>query len=305
MKAQSIRSLRVGVDRWIGLTLCGAVVGAGILMRFFHTRPAQGGALGPNWLAVAAGVVGAAGIVQWSGQLRWIRLQRGLLWSGLLLMIWTGNGLPFDFLKMAGLIGDPATGRRAGVDWPGFAIRILAMAAVFALARLALARPSHARPAPARWYGYAAFVLALPYPVLRTCWAMGGTLGLGWAGAAGKGWSPCLLAIPWLMAAALSLLLVPTWSWMPRRLLLFAGWTATMIVAMIGPAAVWAFVRTWLKGGGHVHGGIAGWVFGLFYGSWFLWAIAAGAATRSYQLRSAGPGVTTEPSKAVPECIYH
>jgi hypothetical protein len=30
-----------------------------------------------------------------------------------------------------------------------------------------------------------------------------------------------------------------------------------------------------------------GWVFGLFYGSWFLWAIAAAAATRSYQVRSA------------------
>ena len=34
-------------------------------------------------------------------------------------------------------------------------------------------------------------------------------------------------------------------------------------------------------------GGMATWVFGLVYGSWLLWAIAAGAATRSYQLRSA------------------
>jgi hypothetical protein len=31
------------------------------------------------------------------------------------------------------------------------------------------------------------------------------------------------------------------------------------------------------------------WVPGLFYGSWLLWPIAAGAATRSYQLRSAAP----------------
>ena len=30
------------------------------------------------------------------------------------------------------------------------------------------------------------------------------------------------------------------------------------------------------------------WVFGLFYGSWLLWAIAACAATRSYQLRTSG-----------------
>ena len=34
---------------------------------------------------------------------------------------------------------------------------------------------------------------------------------------------------------------------------------------------------------------MAGWVFALVYGSWFLWAIAAGAATRAYQLRTAAP----------------
>jgi hypothetical protein len=33
--------------------------------------------------------------------------------------------------------------------------------------------------------------------------------------------------------------------------------------------------------------GIAVWVPCLFYGSWLLFAIAEGAATRSYQLRSA------------------
>lgn len=33
--------------------------------------------------------------------------------------------------------------------------------------------------------------------------------------------------------------------------------------------------------------GIAMWVFALFYGTWFLWAIAAFTATRSNQVRSA------------------
>ncbi|MGE5846364.1 MAG: hypothetical protein ACM34O_06540 [Ignavibacteria bacterium] len=33
---------------------------------------------------------------------------------------------------------------------------------------------------------------------------------------------------------------------------------------------------------------MATWVPCLFYGSWLLWAITAGAATRSYQIRSAG-----------------
>jgi len=37
-----------------------------------------------------------------------------------------------------------------------------------------------------------------------------------------------------------------------------------------------------------VHEARATWVPCLFYGSWLLWAIAAGGATRSYQLHSAG-----------------
>jgi hypothetical protein len=102
-----------------------------------------------------------------------------------------------------------------------------------------------------------------------------------------------VLAIPWLMAAALSLLLVPAWRWIPRRLLLAAGWTATTIVGMIGPAACWALASALAAGGprnpdgprGPV--GIETWVFALFYGSWFLFAIAVAGATRSYQLRTA------------------
>ena len=130
-------------------------------------------------------------------------------------------------------------------------------------------------------------MLALPYPVLRTHWALGGTLGLGWPGAAGHGFAPWLLSIPWLLAAAVSLLLVPTWRWMPRRLLLAAGWFATAIVALIGPAACGALVIASFGDRDPGPRGIAMWVFGLFYGSWLLWAMAAGAATRSYQLRSA------------------
>jgi hypothetical protein len=212
----------------------------------------------------------------------WIALALSALhWSGLLLMVWAANGLPFDLLRLTPLIPLP-------VNWPRLATKTLALAAAVVLARLALARP--VAPASARaatWYGYAAFLLALPYPVLRTNWALGGTLGLGWPGAAGHGFAPWLLSIPWLLAAAVSLLLVPTWSWMPRRLLLAAGWSATAIVAMIGPAACWALVTALVGGRDPGSKGIAIWVFGLFYGSWLLWAIAAGAATRSYQLRSA------------------
>jgi hypothetical protein len=165
---------------------------------------------------------------------------------------------------------------------------IAGFAAAVVLAHLALAR--QASPASTRtvaWYGYAAFVLALPYPVLRTCWVLGSTLGLSWPGAAGEGFTPWLACTPWLLAAILSLLLVLTPRWMPRRLLLVAGWSATAIVAMIGPAAIWALISHVVNGAGSDLEGIAIWVPCLFYSSWFLWAIAGGAATRSYQLRSA------------------
>jgi len=84
------------------------------------------------------------------------------------------------------------------------------------------------------------------------------------------------------------LLLASTPRWMPRRLLLVAGWSATTAAAMVGPAACWSLVGG-LIGGDADFGEMHGWVFALVYGSWFLWAIAAGAATRSYQLRSAAP----------------
>jgi hypothetical protein len=281
MESRHHHTLDSRVAPWIALALCAAVLGAGAFEQFVRSRPAHAGTFAPNWIPLAAAGLAAAGVMPLGGRPQWLRVRRALHWSGLLLMVWAANGLPLDLLRLARLIPLP-------VNWPGLATKTLALAAAVVLAGLALGRPAaSAVTRPPTWYGFAAFVLALPYPVLRTNWALGGTLGLGWPGAAGHGFAPWLLSIPWLLAAALSLLLVPTWRWMPRRLLLIAGWTATAIVALIGPAACWALVRG--LGGGHDPGvkGIAIWVFGLFYGSWLLWAIAAGAATRSYQLRSA------------------
>ena len=251
----------------------------------------------PDWLPLAAAGLAAAGIVRMDGSPQGLRVRHALRWAALLLMVWAANGLPFDLLTVAGLIGHrTANGAMvlSTVYWPGLATRAFALAAALVLARLALARPADpASTRPAAWYGYAAFLLALPYPVLRLHWALGGTLGLMAPGAAGEGWEPLLIAIPWAMAAVLSLFLVSPPPWMPRRLLLAAGWSATAIVAMIGPAAIWAFVSALASGGDTGSGDIAVWVFGLFYGSWFLWAIAGGAATRSYQLRRATPRMSS------------
>jgi DHA1 family inner membrane transport protein len=280
-KRSRISGSRTG--QWIALALCAAVLVAGVLEQLVRNRPTYAEIFAPNWIPFAAAVLAAAGIMRLNGRLRWLRVQRALRWSGLLLMLWAANGLPLDVLRLTPLMPP-------GVDWPRLATKTLALAAAVVLARLALTR--QAAPASARaatWYGYAAFVPALPYPALRTSWALGGTLGLMWPGAAGHGWAPWLACVPWLLAAALSLLLVPTWRWMPRRLLLAAGWFATAVVALMGPAACWSLVTKLVVAGdlGLREHGIAAWVPGLFYGSWLLWAIAAGAATRSYQLRSA------------------
>jgi hypothetical protein len=296
MRSQGSHALRSGLEPWIGLALCAAVALAWAWQRLVP-NPDGPGASAPDWLPLAAALVAAAALMPLAGSPRWRRLQRALCWTALGLMIWAANGLPFDVLTAAGLMGHrTASGAivLSSVYWPGLATRAVALAVAVVLARLALADPASSVPTQAvPWYGYAAFLLALPYPVLRVHWALGGTLGLAAPGAAGEGWEPLLIAIPWVLAAALSLLLVSPRPRIPRRLLLAAGWTATIIVAMIGPAAFWAFVTAVASGADAGNGDIAIWVFGLFYCSWFLWAIAAAAATRSYQVWSAGPGMSS------------
>ena len=280
-EAQSGRSLCARVEPWMGLALCAGVVLGWAAGHLVPNRPTYAQVFGPDWLPLAAAGFAAAAIAPLEGPPPWPRVRRVLHWIGLLLMVWAANGLPLDLLRAAGMIP-------LGVDWPGLATRILALATTVVLARLVLARPTvPASTRRAAWYGYAAFGLALPYPVLRTHWALGGTLGLLWPGAAGQGLEPWLFSIPWMLAAALSLVLVSPPRWMPRRLLLAAGWSATAAVAMIGPAACWALITTSASGGDTGFEGIEIWVPALFYASWLLWAIAAGAATRSYQVRSA------------------
>jgi hypothetical protein len=282
IESQSSHKTGSRVGQWIALALCAMVLAVGLLMQFVGNRPENSGTPTPNWIPIIAAVLAATGIIHSNNRPQWLRIQGALLWGGLMLMVWTANGLPFDLLRLTPLM--PIS----NVDWLGMATHTLALAAVVMIARLALARPDiTSATRPASWYGYAAFVLALPYPVFRICWAFGGTVGLSQDGAAGIGFAPLLIAIPWLLAAALSLLLVSTKTWKPRRLLLVAGWTATTIVAMIGPAVCWSVVTQLKAGSLSGPEGMKIWVPCLFYGSWLLWAIAAGAATRSYQLRSA------------------
>jgi len=288
----SWRTIHPRLEPRIALALCVALFVAGVVGLALPERPAYADSFAPDWLALAAAGIAAAGIVlRLRGPARWPRLDGALTWSGLFLLLWTASGLPIDLLRVASLVVPGLM--PPGVDWPGLATRALALAALVVLAHLTLARPGAGSRAVS-WYGYAALALALPYPFLKTWWALGGTFGLRWPGAHGLAgsftlWLP---AVPWLLAAALSLLLVRTPRRLPRRLLLAAGWSATVVVAMIGPAACWTLLSELIAGDADF-GGMAGWVFALFYGSWLLWAIAAGAATRSYQVRSAAPRMSS------------
>ena len=297
MESQRSHSPASRAELWIVLALCAAVAVAGALQLVVHDRPDYAEVFGPSWLPLAAAGFAAAGVImQLTDRPRSPRLRGALSWSGLLLILWAAGGLLIDLLRVVSL-AVPGLMPAEDVDWLGLATRALACAVAIVLAHLALARPyALASTRVATWYGYAALAFALPYPVLKTWWALGGDFGLRWPGADGLAGSFALWlpAIPWLLAATLSLLLAVTPRRMPRRPLLAAGWFASVVVATFGLSACSAFVIGLLRGDVD-SGGMATWVFGLVYGSWFLWAIAAGAATRSYQVRSAA-SLTSSPT---------
>lgn len=274
------------LKQWIALCFCLAVLLATILQHLVQNRHPGAGILTSTFISFVATCLAAAGLLPINGRLHWPRVRQTLLWISLLLMVWMANGLPFDILRLTGLIPFPA-------DWPALATKVLALAAAVVLAHHALAYPVTIKHRHVTaWYGYAAFVLTLPYPLLRTCWALGGTWGLLRPGAAGIGFTPWLASIPWLLAAVLSLFLVAKRPWLPRRFLLAAGWCATAVVALIGPVTFQTICSNLVKGQYPDSSGMAIWVPLLIYGSWLLWALAIGLATRSFQLRSFDPAKT-------------
>ena len=253
-------SLLSKAEPWIALVLCVAVSVAWALEQIAHNRPTYAARFAPGWLPLVAAGLAAAGIGISSGRSQWLRLRDALSWSGLLLMVWAASGLVIDLLRVAGRIAPGLMPHE--IDWPGLATRTLALAASVVLVHRALARPvAPASDRAGAWYGYAAFALALPYPLFKTCWALGVSFGLRWPGAEGLSGSFALWlpAIPFLLAAVLSLLLASRRRWMPRRLLLTAGWSATAVVAMAGPAACWTFVSVLAVAPTHVIDGSSRW----------------------------------------------
>lgn len=275
------------LETWAALALSGAVLLAALVQRLAPGRPAYAEVFAPDWIALPAALLaGLAATATLRGDQASSTARRVIAWSGCVLMMWASGGLLLDLLRVIGLIP-------FGVDVPGMVTRTVALAATLALAHLTVFRPPHGSPVPVpTWFGWAAFALVLPYPLLKTWWALGGTFGLTGAGVAGELGGSFLLwlpSIPFLLAAVLSVMLVPMWRRIPRWMLLTSGWMATVITANVGLSACWALLVATVNGSPGPEG-MADWVTPLFYGSWLLFAVAIGAATRSYQLRSAWTG---------------
>jgi hypothetical protein len=233
---QSSHSAGNQFNQRLALIFCVFVLIAGIMEQFFHSRPAYAGTFAPCRLPLAT-LITIIGVKGLQGKPSWFRLWKIVCWSGLFLMLWTANGLPLDLLHKTGLMPP-------GIDWSGLITRLFALAATIVLVRLNLALPAvDVAPFQTTLYGYIAFLLSLPYAILRTIWAFGGTPGLKFPGAAGIGFVPWLASIPWLLAAILSLLLVSRVHWISRRLLHIVGWSATAIFALIGPSACWSLYK--------------------------------------------------------------
>ena len=130
MDSQGSRSLRGGLEQWIAPALAAAVaVGWAVQQLAPDPEVAQGFA--PGWLPLLAAGIAAAGTLPREGPPLWQRARSALRWSGLLLLVWAANGLPFDLLTMVGLVGHrTATGPvvLSTVYWPGLATRSLALA---------------------------------------------------------------------------------------------------------------------------------------------------------------------------------
>lgn len=302
---------------WSALTGCAATLAAVVAAEYLpRGESALIGA--PGWLAPAGAGLGLLAVLLMVGHHQAHRvLRRGVLGTGWLasgLLLWAAGGVLFDLLQIGAWLGIRWIWS-APVDWPAFAVRSLALVSAVLLARLTLRYGRSSRDAcltcgradqdgPAGtpiWLGYVGFLAGLPYPVIKTQWALGGSIGLDHAHPDRDGWTVgWLTTIPALIGLLLSLALVHRWGkiwprWVPflagrrtpRWLLLLGGWTGTGVLLTMGIPAAVGIVEQALDEGlgflGRMSGGMYGWVGPLFYCLWLVWGIALGVTTWVYQ----------------------
>ncbi|GAA4263974.1 hypothetical protein [Dactylosporangium darangshiense] len=251
-------------------------------------------------LAAFLGLVAVLGAAGWPREgliPRWAVLTAG--WCGCVLLVWSVGGIVFDGLRALAVLGVP--GLPPVVDWAGFMTRAFALVADVLLAKTVLSYQRTSRagcprcgriPAVAAptgtWLGYAACLLALPYPLLKVYWSMGGTVAGSVVAATSVEGFPIGEIVIFSMVGLLALALVQRWGRVfPRWTLLGGGWTATGALVTMGALAGFGSLAQALglvDGPAHLAG--AGWVVSVVYGSWLLLGVALGGAVVSYQRRT-------------------
>ncbi len=206
----------------------------------------------------------------------------GSLLLGALVIVtaWSITMLPFDLLRIVGLVPLPLSGLGLGLRL------LLLIAGAAALVPALRARRARQERCPAcrrvlpgtldrmpRWTAGVAVVFALPYPVLRTVWALGGTFGttgepldldpaVAW-GAAIVGWALVAFTVVLLVGRG------PRWA---RALLGLGGLVAGLALAVNGGLAATLAVTVLATEGLQSSQGdeLMTWTFVLVYGSWFV-----------------------------------
>jgi hypothetical protein len=210
----------------------------------------------------------------------------------IVLTAWAVVMLPFDLLRIVGLVPLPLSG------W-GMTLRLLLLVAgAGAVVPVLRAQRAHQDRCQAcrrvlpgrldrlpRWPAVVAVIFALPYPVLRVVWAMGGTFGttgepldldpaLAWG-----------VVVVGLMLVAFTLLLLvgkgPLWA---RALFGLGGLLAGMGLTVIGGlAAALTLSLLATEGLGSSQGDhLMTWTFLIVYGSWLVAGLAVMAASWRY-----------------------
>lgn len=193
---------------------------------------------------------------------------------------WSVAVLLFDALRVVRLVPLPLSG------W-GLGLRLLLLAGAAAAVQPVLRAHQVRRgrcqqcsrwlPGPLaripRWPAAVGVAFALPYPVLRVVWLLGGTVGkAGEPDPSDQAVQLAMAVVGALLVALAVVLLVgrgPTWL---RAILGLGGLVAGVgLACTFGPAAV-GMARMMLTNGLNVPpaAGLSMWVFALFYASWTL-----------------------------------
>jgi hypothetical protein len=289
---------------WVVLVACTATMVAAVVDAQTAGKEYTKG-FAPSWVTMLAVVSGAFAVLAAQGWLRGRRAPRQVVlaagWFGCVLLLWTAGGVVLDALRALAVLGVP--GLPPVVDWPGFVTRSLAFGTAALLARTVLAYQRTSRggcprcgrdpasPAQTRaWLGYAVGVLAVPYPLLKVYWALGGTIAAtAIAGTSVEGF-PIGEIVGFSVVALVGLALTAPWGRIvPRWALLPAGWVPTGALVTMGALAGFGSLAQALKiveGPARVDDG--GWIVTVVYGSWLLLGLTLGGATLAYQQRTRG-----------------